>query len=101
MKVHFSYRLAGPDGRCRLIDHDVVGSLIYCCTTLAMWWDVLVDIGIAGYPRAENMRACLRTTHVAVDGDKAIGVTPIDYCPWCGARFELIPVVNKEADYDV
>ncbi len=91
MKIHFHYRLHGPEGRYRLKSYGPTAPQTPCCQDMSDWFNHIVALGVRGLPLVRNIRCVLVYQR---DFGSEIGevksVIPIDYCPWCGEKLTLV-----------
>jgi hypothetical protein len=92
MKVSFSYKCHGPEGRYRLRSYAPTAPPTMCCEEMAQWWDHLVCLGVRGLAMPHNV-CCVLAYQLDFGPDTGAvqTVVPIDYCPWCAAPLEAVP----------
>lgn len=101
MKVKYRIEVGGPSSRLRLKAFELVAPPAFCCADMRRSWGRLIDLGLYGFARTENLSVCLCTTaHVIQGGVPVAGVDLIAFCPWCGEAIELVDDAKAPAEDD-
>jgi hypothetical protein len=56
-----------------------------CC-----WWGRLVGFGVRDYPASTSRTVNLYADHPQTNGRAVLGLTEIQFCPWCGEAVETV-----------
>lgn len=84
MRVSARYHLHGPNGLLK--SYECVGQPLYCCEALASHWNGIITLGVVGHiPVPENLGVVIATAYHWADGETLTAVTPLSFCPFCGA----------------
>jgi hypothetical protein len=98
MQVYYTVHVLGADKR-RRAEYVQSGMPTFCCPDMAREWGDLFGFGVKGSPRYSDNRIYLYTRHTFTSGSSVYGVTPVAYCPFCGARIETSDVSDPRGDW--
>src|SRR5579859_1147757 len=98
MRICYQAELGGVESRYRLKGFSLVGLPTFCCATMEREWGRLVEFGLRGFSRPENLCACLFTHHLLSDHTIVSGLERICFCPWCGESIQLVEHHSAFAD---
>jgi hypothetical protein len=88
MRVHVRYHLHDPNGFLK--NYECVGQPLYCCEAIAAHWDGTITLGVVGHvPVPENLGVVIATAYHWADGETLTAVTPLSFCPFCGAAVRV------------
>jgi len=95
MRIVVQTKLGGPKDRYRMLEHEVAETPDYCCDGMQLAWGDTVNICLNGFPRFENLSACLAVSNILGSEELIVDVKAIGYCPWCGSRIVLTDVTRN------
>jgi hypothetical protein len=90
VKICYRADIGGTESRYRLKGFSIVGLPIFCCPAMEREWGRLIEFGLRGFSRPENLCACLYTHHLLSDNAIVSCLETIQFCPWCGEQIELV-----------
>lgn len=88
MRVSVRCNLHGPNGLLK--SYECAAPPIHCCETMAYHWNGTVTLGVVGHvPVPENLGVVIATAYHWADGETLTAVTPLSFCPFCGAAIRV------------
>ena len=84
MKVFYRVRCA----RRAAVTTYEASRVVFCCADMRRQWDRLIGFGVRGCARSTSRDVSLFTAITQTNGKTVLEVTPIIFCPWCGAAVE-------------
>lgn len=90
MMIYYRVEIGGPKSRYRMTAWELVGQPEACCLRMKTAWGRLVDVGLAGFSRPENLVVAMATGHALSDGAPVSAIEVIRHCPWCGETIQLV-----------
>jgi hypothetical protein len=90
VKISYRVELGDVGSRYRLKGFSIAGLPLFCCDRMRNEWGRLVEFGLRGFAKPENLGCYLSTHHLLSERTIVSSVDQITHCPWCGAAIELV-----------
>ena len=72
--------------------YEQAGDARFCCEGMSEHWGLLIGFGVLGHPRSTDRAVNLYAVVTQASGASLLGMTPVDFCPFCGEAIETCRV---------
>jgi len=72
--------------------YEQVGDVRFCCEAMRERWGLLIGFGALGHRRSTDRAVNLYSVVTQANGTSLLGMTPVDFCPFCGEPIETCRV---------